>query len=231
MTAPIEEMVRRALTRPDRDDAERWETIARLHKRGDAETFDAAARLCAGERSEERELGADILAQLAYRPGPRLAVLREMARREDDPAVLRSVLFALGHIGDESAFPEVLRSAGHEDAGVRYAAAWSLPEVMRHDDAEAVAALIRISRETGDDNRDCATTGLAGLDADDAAVREALAARLDDASLVVAAEAAYGLARRGDRRAERVVRRRLDGDEYTRSLLEWTADLLRTGTA
>ncbi|WP_285585595.1 HEAT repeat domain-containing protein [Herbidospora sp. NBRC 101105] len=234
MTMPFEELISRALV-SDTDD-ERWEIVAALHRRGDAGIFEAAARLCAGDLSGERELGADVLAQLGHRGDAKpfldrsLPILREMARRECDPKVLRSVLFALGHLGDGRALPEVLNSAGHSHNGVRYAAAWSLPNVMRTDDAEAVAALVRISRETDDDeNRECATTGLAGLDADDTAIREALSVRLDDAVVVVAAEAAYGLARRGDRRAERVVRRYLaapDGNDYTCSLMEWTAEEL-----
>ncbi|TKK90806.1 hypothetical protein FDA94_03305 [Herbidospora galbida] len=217
----------RALLLPNTDD-ERWEIVTALHRRGDAGTFEAAARLCAGDRSEERELGADVLAQLGNPQS--LPVLRDMARREADPTVLRSVLIALGHLGDKRAFPEVLGLAGHDHPGVRYAAAWSLPNVMPDDDPDAVAALVEISREADDDNRDCATTALAGLDADDATIRAALLARLDDASLVVAAEAAYGLARRGDRRAEQVVGRYLaapDDNDYTCSVIEWTVEELR----
>nr|WP_063818012.1 HEAT repeat domain-containing protein [Herbidospora sakaeratensis] len=228
------ELITEALRLSDTDD-ERWQIVATLHRRGDAETFEAAARLCTGELARERELGADLLAQLGHRDDVKpfldrsLPILRDMARREHDPLVLRSVLFALGHLGDGRALPEVLNAAGHDHTRVRYAAAWSLPNVMG-DDADAVAALIRISRELDDDeNRDCATTGLAGLDADDTTIREALVARLDDTSVVVAAEAAYGLARRGDRRAEHVVRRYLAGphdDEYTRSVMEWAAEEL-----
>ncbi|WP_051759385.1 HEAT repeat domain-containing protein [Herbidospora cretacea] len=230
----VEELIARALPLSDADD-ERWEIVETLRRRGDAGIFEAAARLCGGDLAAERRLGADVLARLGHHGDAKpfldqsLPILREMARREPDPMVLRSVLFALGHLGDGRAFPEVLNSAGHSHNGVRYAAAWSLPNVMPDGDAEAVAALIHISGETDDENRECATTGLAGLDADDAAIRDALLNRLDDAVLVIAAEAAYGLARRGDRRAERVVRRYLaapDGNDYTRSLMEWIAEEL-----
>ncbi|WP_082801582.1 HEAT repeat domain-containing protein [Herbidospora cretacea] len=228
---PSRVLARKALVPSDPDDDERWKIVRELQVRGDAETFEVAVRLCGATEPRERQLGADILAQLSFQENakPGLPVLLDLARREGDPTVLSSAVIALGHVADERALPEVLALTGHDDHRVRRAAAWTLPTVMRDDDPEATAALIRMTREADDENRECATTGLAGLETDSEEIRAALAARLDDPCLIVAVEAAYGLARRGDRRAEQGVRRYLaepDGNDYTRSVVEWTVEEL-----
>ncbi|MFC4530545.1 HEAT repeat domain-containing protein [Sphaerisporangium dianthi] len=207
-----------------------------LRLRGDAETFQGAAELCAGTRPSERLLGADVLAQLGV-AGDRpflersLPILRRMAERESDPILLCGVVFALGHLADERAFPEVVRLAGHDSEDVRHAVACALGSVLPEGHTEGRSALIRLTQDTDDETRDWATAGLAGLEDDNAVIREALYARLGDPCLTIAMEGARGLALRGDRRGLDGVRRYLaephdDEDRYTRGLVLETAEEL-----
>ncbi|GAA3825827.1 hypothetical protein GCM10022226_53240 [Sphaerisporangium flaviroseum] len=234
---PFAELTQLALAHDDPDDAERWAIIYVLHLRGDTETFQGAAELCASTQPSERLLGANILAQLGVasgRPGSpfleqSLPILRRMAEQESDPTLLYGVIFALGHHADERAFPEVVRLAGHDSEVIRDAVAHALPKVLPEGHTEGLSALIRLTQDTDDEVRDWATAGLAGLQDDNTVIREALYARLDDPCLIIAVEGARGLALRGDRRGLDGVRRYLaephdDEDWYMRGLVLETAE-------
>ncbi|TYB66667.1 hypothetical protein FXF51_16325 [Nonomuraea sp. PA05] len=152
----------------------------------------------------ERKVGCDLLGSLAQideslREPVLFAVLGLLAS-ETDHAVHASIARALGCTGDERAVPELLRLAGHPDGDVREYVAWSLP--MSPDPGDAVIeVLIRLSADPEDEVRNWATFALgAQCDADGAAIREALWARVGDAYGEVREEAIAGLARRGDRR-------------------------------
>ncbi|MEO5874291.1 MAG: ankyrin repeat domain-containing protein [Streptosporangiaceae bacterium] len=211
-----------------------WETVRTLQTRGDTETYDKAVGLCASPDVLTRMLGVEVLSQLG-RTGERpfaarsLPLLLRMTREESDPRLLRSLIISLSHHGDSAALPEVLKHARHPDSRVRDAVAFSLMSVLPPGDGLGAAELIRL---TGDDHeyvRDWATMSLSLLETDTAEIRNALATRLDDDSLVVAAEAARGLAERGDPRAAHGIRRILsdpDIDNYPLDLaLEAAADL------
>ncbi|WP_460370173.1 HEAT repeat domain-containing protein, partial [Actinocorallia lasiicapitis] len=220
---PFETLVDRALefraARPTasgrrRDVTERpawWETVRTLQERGDAETFAKAAALTADSVLLHRRLGVDVLAQLG-RPGDRnaadsLPLLRRMAREETDPALLRSLILGLSHHGDAAALPEVLKHSRHSDPAIRDAVAFALMSVLPPEDALGTSELVHLTGDEHEDVRDWATMSLSLLDSDTPQIREALATRLDDESLVVVAEAVRGLAERGDERAAAGIRR------------------------
>jgi HEAT repeat protein len=96
--------------------------------------------------------------------------------------------------------PGVLRHASHPSAEVRLAVAMAVPLVGGESpDDGVVAALTRLSEDTDGDLRDWAAMGLgAMLDVDNQAIRDALAARLDDQEGDTAGEALLGLALRKD---------------------------------
>jgi HEAT repeat protein len=102
----------------------------------------------------------------------------------------------------------------------------ALADVVPPDHAEGMSLLIEMSQDEDSEIRDWATAGLAGLEADTPQIREALAARLTDEDLRTVAEAARGLAIRGDERADQGVRRVLDesDDEYARDLVTQTGE-------
>ncbi|MDR8415018.1 ankyrin repeat domain-containing protein [Nonomuraea sp. 3-1Str] len=226
---PVDRLVARALAHRDTDeDAETWWIVAdSLARRGDDETYEALARLCASEDAREREFGVDAIAQFGVTEDGKpylertLPLLQRMATTESNPQVLRSVLSALGHQGDPRALPQVLGIIGREGHQRTMTDAIALADVLPPDHAEGLAVLISMTGDADDEVRDWATSGLAGLAADTPEIREALAARLDDTDLRTVAEATRGLAERGDARGARGVERVLaeSDDDYARDLV------------
>jgi ankyrin repeat protein len=226
---PFDELVERALPYRDVDEeAETWWTVAgSLQKRGDRQTFDDAVRLCVSEDPRRRELAVDVLSQYGFTEDAKpfleesLPVLRRMAATEGDERVLRSVLGALGHHADPRALPEVLEIVTAEGWTRTEADPAALAAVLPPGHAEGLALLVSMSSDPDPDVRDWATTGLAGLEGDTPQIRDALAARLDDEDLGTVAEAARGLARRGDPRARTGIERVLaeSDDDYARDIV------------
>jgi HEAT repeats len=128
-------------------------------------------------------------------------VQREYAG-EQDPDVLAALVNAFGTLGDARALPPLVRLATYPHAVVRGQVAAALPGLT--GDAEeglAVDALIALTADEDAQVRDWACFGLGTQMAiDTPAVRDALAARLDDLHDDTRAEAFMGLARRRDPR-------------------------------
>ncbi|GAA1508894.1 hypothetical protein GCM10009730_11260 [Streptomyces albidochromogenes] len=206
---PFEELAGRALSGGDPGRDEWMEAVAALWRRGDEETFQAAAAWCASGDPLRQAFAADVLAQLGFEQGDKpfaaraLPLLRELAREagDSDSELAQAAVLALGHHGDPTALPEILRHAGHPEAEVRHRVALSLIGLVPAGHREGAAALIALSRDPDDEVRDWATLALAGFDADTPEIRQALADRLEDHDPDTAAEAAGGLAARGDARA------------------------------
>ncbi|MFI6927421.1 ankyrin repeat domain-containing protein [Nonomuraea spiralis] len=226
---PVEQLVARAVSHRDVDeDAETWWIVAdSLGRRADDETYEALARLCVSEDAREREFGVDAIAQFGFADGAKpyldrtLALLQKMVTTEGNPQVLRSVLAALGHQGDPRALPAVLDIIGRPGHNRTMTDAIALADVLPPGHEEGLSLLVEMSRDEEAEIRDWATAGLAGLSEDTPRIREALADRLGDADLRTVAEAARGLATRGDERAERGIRRVLEesDDDYARDLV------------
>ncbi|MEU0516568.1 ankyrin repeat domain-containing protein [Streptosporangium sp. NPDC006007] len=229
---PFDELVERALPYRDVDEeAETWWTVAgSLSRRGDEETFEAAARLCAAEDPRKREFAVDVLAQFGFTEDGKpflertLPILRRMAATEGDERVLRSVLGALGHHADPRALPEVLEIITAGGWTRTQADPAALAAVLPPGHADGLALLVSMSEDSDEEVRDWATMGLACLTEDTEQIRDALAARLDDEDLTTVAEATRGLAVRSDPRARRGVSRVLaesdEDDDYIRDLVK-----------
>ncbi|MEV0583463.1 ankyrin repeat domain-containing protein [Nonomuraea sp. NPDC050310] len=230
---PVAQLVARALAHRDVDeDAETWwvvaDSLGRRAGTSDAEeTYEALSTLCVSEDAREREFGVDAIAQFGvtedgdkpYRERT-LPLLQKMATTEGNPQVLRSVLSALGHQGDPRALPQVLEIIGRPGHKRTMTDAIALADVLPPDGGEGLELLIEMTADESDEVRDWATAGLANQAADTPAIREALAARLDDSDLHTVAEASRGLAQRGDARAEAGIKRVLaeSDDPYDREL-------------
>ncbi|WP_245655880.1 ankyrin repeat domain-containing protein [Microtetraspora fusca] len=225
---PAEELVARAAPYLDLDeDGETWwAAVHALQKRHDEETFEAAAELCDSGDPLDREFAVDVLAQFGYDADVRpfrersLAILRRMAHAETEAKVVDALLSAIAHHADAEALPEVLEILDRPGRRPSCKDAMALAAVLPPDDEEGLARLVRLTEEDDAEVRDWATMGLAGLDADTPRIREALAARLADRDITTVAEAARGLAERGDRRAIGGIHRVLSetDDDYARDL-------------
>ncbi|MBC9712095.1 ankyrin repeat domain-containing protein [Streptomyces sp. TRM66268-LWL] len=266
--APFGELLDRALPSPSSQlrssrgdptadpDNENWrEAAAELAGRGDEVTYRTAAALTRDESALRAAFGVDVLGRLASAApafaGRVLALLGTAVEREQESAgatvLARTLVRALGEPGDRAALPLVLRFAGHADAGVRAAAAATLHTLGVGADEPAAQALARLTGDADPVVRHRATLALAWSEADSLDVRESLAARLADHDPATAAEAARGLARRGDPRAVDALARLLTrgepgsaaydtateavdevGDERARALLRGTFPRLGT---
>ncbi|QIQ05272.1 ankyrin repeat domain-containing protein [Streptomyces liangshanensis] len=225
---PYEELAGRALRCGDRGRDDWSEAAAALWRRGDEETFLAAAAWCAGEDALRQAFAADVLAGLggatdgaaqdtaegAGRFTARaVALLRELSRGATETTLIGAVVTGLGRQGDPGALPEILRHSGHRDAGVRRRVAAALAGLVPDGQGDGVWALILLSGDADASVRKAAVRGLAGVVDDTPTLREALAARLDDPEADTAAAAARGLAVRQDPRAVGALARILaDGD-------------------
>jgi HEAT repeat protein len=145
-----------------------------------------------------------------------VALLRTMLHNDAEPRVLGTIGYALGQIGLPARVDLMCPFAEHSSADVRYAVVAAL---LGSDDARAVATLIALSRDADDKVRDWATFGLGSqlgpqdpeqrtdpgvVDTD--ALRDALAARLDDPHDDTRCEAIVGLAMRRDPRVLTLLR-------------------------
>jgi len=184
---------------------EYWEHVRVLHFRSGRDVFEEAIGLCSNAEAVRRAVGADILAQLGVRDGvavfpfadesagPLVALLADT-----EPTVIASALYALGHLcrGEPG---HLARLSTHASEEVRHALAYALGG---RSDSVSIATLVALSGDVDADTRDWATFALGSLLEDDSpAIRDALAARLNDPDDDVRAEAIAGLLQRRDERA------------------------------
>ncbi|GAA1822008.1 hypothetical protein GCM10009682_47790 [Luedemannella flava] len=159
-------------------------------------------------------LGAVANQHPALRADAATAVLA-LEPTEIHPDVLWAMVRALGQTGDRRAVPLLVELARHDDADVRYMVASMLPWVRDDDDADGLAALLRLCRDNEVGVREWATYGLGQLtSADGAMVRDLLWEATTDEDEDVRAEGARGLARRRDHRALPLVAELLQTPEY-----------------
>lgn len=218
-----------------RDTDDEWQPhVCALAARADAETLAAMVSLSTDADPGLRELAAYVLGQLGSGvpalPAEQEAALRTMAAREDDPLVLSAIICAFGHLGAPAGHDWLLAQRGHADTYVREAVAFALGG--RKDQA-TLDALIELSRDEDTKVRDWATFALGTLaEVDSPALRDALAARLEDPDEDTRMEAVHGLALRGDARASEPARDLLEGRDtsddgvWRRHLLAETAEHL-----
>ncbi|HEY1479239.1 MAG TPA: HEAT repeat domain-containing protein, partial [Gaiellales bacterium] len=207
---PLDELVERALAIADREADERYAAlVGELQRRADRTTFARAVELCERGSEWQQRLGVDILGQLGGGTFAQQSLPVVLARCAPGSSgdLLRDALLALGQLGDPRALDVVLEHLRHPDADVRFGVIHALGGLAGEPPGDAiVAAAIELTRDPDDDVRNWATSVLGlQLAADGDAIRDALAARLDDPSLATRAEAAAGLAARGDPRAADVV--------------------------
>lgn len=215
LRTPADTLAERALRRGDPDQEDWTEAVEVLRRRGDEDTFRAAAAWCGTEDPLRQMFAADVLAGLSNGGMPARAVplLRELSREARDPEVIRAAVAALGQQADPAGVTEILRHAGHPDPEVRFGVAVALHGLLPAGRADGVEAVIALTRDPDDGVRDWATTVLADVEEDTSAIRDALADRLDDAVPDIEAEAARGLAMRQDARAVEALARILENED------------------
>jgi methionyl-tRNA formyltransferase len=177
--------------------------LAALCWRGGRDVLEAVRGLAGSDDPRQRSVAAYVLGQLGVPsrtfPDECAAELEAMAAREEDPVVLGTIAHAFGHLGPGYGDEVLLSLATHGSVAVRDGAARGL---AGRQDPRAVEALIALSADDDAEVRDWATFALGTLaELDTPALREALAARLDDPDEETRVEAVLGLAVRRDPRA------------------------------
>jgi methionyl-tRNA formyltransferase len=198
----VSELVRRAVE--EWDSGEEWAPyLSALAWRGTREVLDAVAPLADAPDPRARSVAAYVAGQLGAPlrtlPAESAALLARMGAREQDPRVLAVVAEAFGNLGEPWGLDWLLRMRAHPDPAVRDGVVAAL---AARADAAAVGALIELSADPEPGVRDWATFALGALaEQDSVELRDALAARLEDADADTRIEAVHGLALRGDTRA------------------------------
>ena len=228
----IEELFAQTLS-GEYDDEAPWGAVRELHRIGTREVLAKAAGWCRSEDPLQRARGADVLAQLARTaehpsnnfPEECFKAVAEMAAAEEVSQPLSSAIHALGHIGNPSAVPIIVRHSAHSDPDVRFAVAFacgSLGNVPL-----AAGTLLMLMCDEDADVRDWATFGLGTLsEVDSPAIREALVAALNDPVEDVKQEALVGLAKRHDRRVLPSLVKQLQLSEADDLTIEAACELL-----
>ncbi|MCL2716289.1 MAG: HEAT repeat domain-containing protein [Alphaproteobacteria bacterium] len=197
--------------------------FAEFDRRTDATTLEAVIKLSKSADNTRKRLGAAVLGNLGRRspdhPGgvfgeERYHALRDMLDTEiaagADPDILGQVCSAFSNLQDRRAVALVLPFIAHSNAELRSDVALAL---AGHDDEAAIEGLIRLSADPDDGVRALATLGFQQIDADSAAIRAALHARLTDCSDDIRDDAITALAQRNDRTVLPFLSQALTGPE------------------
>ena len=223
---PLDELVRHAVE--EWDSGDEWAPhLAALGWRGTPDVLAALAPLAHDPDARARSVVAYVAGQLGAavrtQPAASAALLEEMGENEAHPRVLAVIAEAFGHLGEPWGLSWLLRLRRHPDAGVRDGVVSAL---AGRTNPLATNALIELSADPDPAIRDWATFALGALAQQDSpALRDALAARLEDADPETRIEAVHGLALRGDERAVEPALALLDGGEPGDSV--WTRHALQ----
>lgn len=219
--APFDEVLARALARPDRDHAVWTEAVVRLSFRRHEPTWAAAAGLRDHPDRLRRLFAADLLRLMAvsgphdgYRPpaGRDIALFLPWASKEEDPEVLALVLDAVIDEGEGYAEDVValgLRCATHPDPRVRGV----VPYLLSGDEGSADApsagleALYALARDPDPAVRERTAYQLTHVRGEAPGIEDVLAGLLDDDVRDTRVHAARALALRGDPRCVEAARR------------------------
>jgi HEAT repeat protein len=224
-----DELVRELLADPD---ADRWLTLVGSYVREDPwRARRLGEGLLASGSDPERAIGADLMGQVAAFDSAQAEeianALMAALTAEVTPAVVESLIAALGHTRAEQAKDAVLGFADHADPDVRFSVAVALPAVGFDDDV--VAALRRLSADENADVRDWATFGLSQSGSSDPETIDALIARVGDPDDDTRAEAILGLARLHHPSARGHIEREMRRETYGSLIDEALDELNHTG--
>ncbi len=221
------------------DDDAYWELVWLLQKRDPDETWSLLYPLIHHADPRVRALVPDVLRYLGGIRRPlseeSISLFERMLRDEPSPQVLESIGHALGDLGAPAAVGMMIPYASHPEPDVRFAV---VSAMLPHSDPRAIQTLIDLSRDESDRVRDWATFGLGSQvgsvgpehqgeeEVDTPALRDALAARLNDPHEDARCEAIVGLAMRRDARVLPVLVQELEKGPGLSLILEaarWAA--------
>jgi HEAT repeat protein len=209
----------------NKTDKSRWNNISVLRKRPSKELFAKCVELIKSNNPKIRKIGIDILAQLGLPPRPflneTLKIYFELLDTENDPDVLMSLLYSIGHNNDKLENEQIEKICSFivtKNSLINEGLAFALLGI---DNLNAIETLIKLSSDKLSHIRNWATFGLGTqIERNNKTIREALWERVNDKNQETKLEAIVGLAKRKDKRVNDIIRREIIGGEYGTLLFE-----------
>ncbi|WP_333660770.1 hypothetical protein [Chishuiella changwenlii] len=203
----------------------RWDNIQVLRDRVSQELFSKSVELTKSDNPKIRKIGIDILAQLGETPRPflndTLKVYFDLLDVETNPDVLMSLLYSVGHNNDslsKKQIDKVCSFISNENDWVKEGLVFALLGI---DNTNAIKTLIKLSSDKLSHVRDWATFGIGSqIERNNKYIREALWERVNDKHQETKLEAIMGLAKRNDKRVNKIIRDELINQEHGILLLE-----------
>lgn len=209
----------------NKSDKTYWDNISVLRKRTSQDVFEKCAELIKSKNPKERIIGIDVLAQLGLPPrqyyNESKILFFELLESENDPKVIMSVLYAIGHNQEKLTTHQInqlckLQSSKNEL--IKEGLVFALNGI---DNTKAITALIKLSSDKNSNIRNWATFGLGTqINRNTNRISDALWNRVNDKNQEIKLEAIVGLVKRKDSRIKDIVKRELLAGEYGILLLE-----------
>ncbi len=182
------------------------EALSILHFRGGKKELEIGKQLSESDNSDNRSIGADILAQLGWSNRTFIDESVEILIKllnDPDPYVIYCAAVGLGHRNDKRAIKHLVKLTDHENSQIRFGVTFGL---SCHDDARATNSLIKLSRDSDHDIRNWAMFGLGSqTDINNSQICDALVIGLEDPDSEIRGEALVGLAKRKDHRVYKAI--------------------------
>ncbi len=203
----------------NKSDKTYWDNIGVLRNRTNKETFNRCVELTKSEKSKERQIGIDILAQLGIPPRPfikeTMKLCFELLEIEKEPKVIMSLLYSIGHNNQflNNSQIETLCSLKKTDNKlIKDGLFFSLLAV---NDTNAINTLIFLSNDKLSHIRNWATFGIGTqTERNNKKIREALWNRVNDKHQETKLEAIIGLVNRKEVEVKEIIKREILNGEY-----------------
>ncbi|MEL1245784.1 hypothetical protein AAEO56_16040 [Flavobacterium sp. DGU11] len=207
-----------------------WDNIAALRKRPNREVFDKSILLMQSENARFREIGINVSAQLGIPPRPfyneTLKLYFDLLSGENEPAVLSTLLYAIGHNNDKLTHSQIQTLVSFKDFRDSFVREALVNALLGVEDAIAIYTLLYLSEDTAASVRNWATFGIGTLvDSDNEMIRAALWKRVSDRNIDTKFEAIAGLAKRKDIRIKDIIEKELLSGDYQSLLFDAITDL------
>ncbi len=209
----------------NKTDKSRWNNISVLRKRPSKELFAKCVELSKSNNPKIRKIGIDILAQLGLPPRPylneTLKIYFELLDTENDPDVLMSLLYSIGHNNDKLDNEQIEKICSFINTKNSLINEGLVFALLGIDNLNAIETLIKLTSDKLSHIRNWATFGLGTqIERNNKTIREALWERVNDKNQETKLEAIVGLAKRKDKRVNDIIRREIIGGEYGTLLFE-----------
>lgn len=209
----------------NKSDKTYWDNISELRSRPKKSVFEKCKDLINSNIPKERMIGIDILAQLGISPRPffneTIELYFDIADKERDNKVLKSLLYAIGHNNDNLTHEQIEKLIAFktsEDIAVRQGLVSSL---LGLNNNLAIDTLIELSDDKVASIRNWATFGIGSqIETDNDKIRKALWNRTSDKNQDTKLEAIVGLANRNDIKVKEIIKQELINGEFGTILFE-----------